>query len=178
MQWIRLFVLSFTFTAFAGCQHIMPKAEGLESATWQQQAYQRQDQVDVQWHKQSFSFLLYQQQQGQVLNLIALSLTGQPLFQVEYNGQDVLVKQRIEQMRLLPFEFLVRDILWATYPDFPSQKSKIVEKKLNKIDQEIYIQKKLVLKIQHQHDQIYLDNIQVPYQMTFSPIENTLQSNE
>ncbi|WP_151980792.1 DUF3261 domain-containing protein [Acinetobacter guerrae] len=178
MQWIRLLLLGCILTAFSGCQHMMPKAVGLESAIWQQQAYQRQDQVDVQWRKQSFSFLLYQQQHGQVLQLIALSLTGQQIFQVEYNGQHIQVKQRIEQMRLLPFEFLVRDILLATYPDFDSQQSKVMEKKLNKTDEEIYIQKNLVLKIRHQHDQIYLENVQVPYQMTFSPIENTLQSNE
>ena len=183
MSSIRLLLLSCIFTACTACQQLMPKAVGLENATWQQQAYQRQDQVDVQWHGKSFSFLLYQQQQGQVLELIALSLTGQQLFQIEYNGQHIQVKQRIEQMRLLPFEFLIRDILLATYPDFAQQQAiihpELIQDQIYAAGGEIYIQKKLVLKIQYlSKDKMELENVQVPYQMTFSPIENTLQSNE
>jgi len=83
MSSIRLLLLSCIFTACTACQPLMPKAVGLENATWQQQAYQRQDQVDVQWHGKSFSFLLYQQQLGQVLELIALSLTDSNYFRLK-----------------------------------------------------------------------------------------------
>lgn len=183
MGWIRLLLLSGICIAFSGCQHLMPKAVGLENTAWQQQTYQRQDQVEVQWRDQSFSFLLYQQQKGQILEFIALSLTGQPLFQIEYDGQHIQVKQRIEQMRLLPFEYLIRDILLATYPNFSQQQATInpalIQDQIYAAGGEIYIQKKLVLKIQYlSKDKMELENIQVPYQMTFSPIENTLQTNE
>ncbi|WP_130803344.1 DUF3261 domain-containing protein [Acinetobacter ihumii] len=183
MRNIYILLLSVILMTVTACQQMMPKAAGLAFPAWQQQKYQRQDQVEVQWRGQSFSFLLYQQQKGQILELIALSLTGQPLFQIEYDGQHIQVKQRIEQMRLLPFEFLVRDILLATYPDFSQQQATInpalIQDQIYAAGGEIYIQKKLVLKIQYlSKDQMELENVQVPYQMTFSPIENTLQSNQ
>jgi hypothetical protein len=50
-----------------------PKAQGLATPEWAAQNYQRQDQIEVQWKSQSFSFLLYQQQRGQSLDMLALS---------------------------------------------------------------------------------------------------------
>lgn len=50
--------------------------------------------------------------------MVALSLTGQQLFKLQFDGHRVHVEQRIDQMRLLPFEFVVRDLLFATYPQF------------------------------------------------------------
>lgn len=180
MAWMRLLLMTSLAFGISACQSIIPKASGLSQSNWSAWShsdYQRQDQVDVQWRKQSFSFLLYQQQQGQVLELVALSLTGQQLFQVDYDGQQVLVKQRIEQMRLLPFEFVVRDILLATYPNFAEQQHTAIYTQPTVNGQDIYIKQQLALKISALEQHIELDNVQVPYQMTFSPIENTLQPN-
>ncbi|NEU34253.1 DUF3261 domain-containing protein, partial [bacterium LRH843] len=68
-------------------------------------------------------------------------------------------------------------------PDFAQQQAMIhpelIQDQIYAAGGEIYIQKKLVLKIQYlSKDKMELENVQVPYQMTFSPIENTLQSNE
>ncbi|KAE9881484.1 DUF3261 domain-containing protein, partial [Escherichia coli] len=60
-------ILLSSFIFLNGCQ-VMPHAKGLQSPLWQAQTYQRQDQVEVQWKQQSFSFLLYQQQKGAVLD--------------------------------------------------------------------------------------------------------------
>lgn len=171
--WIRL--LCSSVLVFAGCQ-IAPPAQGLKSAQWQAQQYQRQDQVEVQWKDKSFSFLLYQQQQGQQLELLALGLTGQPLFQLQFDGQQVKVQQRIEQMRLLPFDFLVRDILYATYPHFAQLGQTAVSVQQQADQQQILIGQKPVLNIQQQGNRIDINNLQVPYQMLFSPIENTLNN--
>lgn len=178
MHGLRLLCIASLMLGVSACQSLMPKASGLVQPNWSQVAvetYQRQDQVDVKWREQSFSFLLYQQQHGQVLELIALSLTGQQLFEVTYNGQQIQVKQRIEQMRLLPFEFVVRDILLATYPNF--KQSPAMMRQHDATGEQVYIQKQHVLNIHQQGKMIELNNVQVPYQMTFSPIENTLQSN-
>lgn len=98
-KWATILLSSLIF--LNGCQ-IMPHAKGLQSPLWQAQTYQRQDQVEVQWKQQSFSFLLYQQQKGAVLDMVALSLTGQQLFKLQFDGHRVHVEQRIDQMRLLP----------------------------------------------------------------------------
>ncbi len=42
--------------------------------------------------------------------MVALSLTGRQLFKLQFDGHRVHVEQRIDQMRLLPFEFVVRDL--------------------------------------------------------------------
>lgn len=52
-KWMMLLLGSCL--CFTGCQ-VMPHAKGLQSPLWQTQAYQRQDQVEVQWKQQSFSF--------------------------------------------------------------------------------------------------------------------------
>ncbi|HCQ60728.1 MULTISPECIES: DUF3261 domain-containing protein [Acinetobacter] len=174
MQRKWMMILLGSYLCFTGCQ-VMPHAKGLQSPLWQTQAYQRQDQVEVQWKKQSFSFLLYQQQQGTVLDMVALSLTGQQLFKLQFDGQRVHVEQRIDQMRLLPFEFVVRDLLFATYPKFSSLGQQAVEMKQQADNQVIYIDKQPVLHIKKDQGSIELLNQQVPYSMTLSSIENTLQ---
>jgi len=151
----------------SGCQ-LTPHAQGLKSSQWQAQQYQRQDQVEVQWKDKSFSFLLYQQQEGQQLNLVGLSLTGQSLFQLQFD----------EQMRLLPFEFVVRDILFATYPNFSQLGQQAVQVENSGNQQSISIAQQAVLQIKHEANMIEVDNIQVPYRMTLSPIENTLNADQ
>lgn len=177
MQRIWINLLCCSMLLLSGCQ-LTPHAQGLKSSHWPAQQYQRQDQVEVQWKDKSFSFLLYQQQQGQQLSLVALGLTGQPLFQLQFDGQQVKVQQRIDQMRLLPFEFVVRDLLFATYPQFAQLGQQSVRVQQSATQQQVFIAEKAVLAIQTQDNSIELDNLQVPYRMTLSPIENTLNGNQ
>ena len=160
----------------SACQSWIPKAQGLATPQWAAQNYQRQDQIEVQWKSQSFSFLLYQQQRGQSLDMLALSLTGQQLFKLSFDGQKVDVEQRIEPMKLLPFDYVVRDILYATYPNFAglhAAQNAVVQK-----DDTIYMQQQPVLKIQQNEGAIELDNLQVPYQMVLSAVSNTLEDDQ
>lgn len=182
---LRASVLSTVcILGISGCQHFIPKAQGLASAAWIAQDYERQDQVEVQWKEHSFSFLLYQQQKGQNIEFLALTLTGQQLFKLNFDGQKVQVEQRVDQMKLLPFDFLVRDILFATYPNFAQLQQSNVEvlssneSKSLKPTQTISIQQQKVLIIRYLQDHIELDNVQVPYQMIFSEVPNTLENNE
>ena len=161
-----------------GCQSMLPKAQGLATATWAAQSYQRQDQLEVQWKEQSFSFLLYQQQKGSKLEMLALTLTGQQLFKLSFDGHKVHVEQRIEQMKLLPFEFVVRDILYATYPNFAQLQPKNVQIKNVAQTQSIFINQQHVLNIKHQDAVIELDNLQVPYQMVISALHDRLETTE
>lgn len=160
----------------SACQSWIPKAQGLATPQWAAQNYQRQDQIEVQWKTQSFSFLLYQQQRGQSLDMLALSLTGQQLFKLSFDGQKVEVEQRIEPMKLLPFDYVVRDILYATYPNFAALHA-AQSSVLQKADT-IYIQQQPVLKIQKSDGVIELDNLQVPYQMVISAVSNTLEDDQ
>ena len=160
----------------SACQSWIPKAQGLATQQWVAQNYQRQDQIEVQWKTQSFSFLLYQQQQGQSLDMLALSLTGQQLFKLSFDGQKVKVEQRIEPMKLLPFDYVVRDILYATYPNFAGLHA--AQNAVMKKDDTIYIQQQPVLKIQQKEGAIELDNLQVPYQMVISAVSNTLEDDQ
>ena len=160
----------------SACQSWIPKAQGLATPQWAAQNYQRQDQIEVQWKTQSFSFLLYQQQRGQSLDMLALSLTGQQLFKLSFDGQKVDVEQRIESMKLLPFDYVMRDILYATYPNFAAlhtTQNAVVQK-----DDTIYMQQQPVLKIQQNEGAIELDNLQVPYQMVISAVSNTLEDDQ
>ena len=160
----------------SACQNFIPKAQGLVSSHWVAQNYQRQDQIEVQWKTHGFSFLLYQQQQGQKLEMVALSLTGQQLFKLYFDGQHVVVEQRVEPMKHLPFDYVVRDILYATYPNFAglhAAQNAIVQKA-----DTIYMQQQPVLKIQQNEGAIELDNLQVPYQMVISAVNNTLEDDQ
>ena len=160
----------------SACQSWIPKAQGLATPQWVAQNYQRQDQIEVQWKTQSFSFLLYQQQRGQSLDMLALSLTGQQLFKLSFDGQKVEAEQRIDPMKRLPFDYVVRDILYATYPNFAAlhtAQNAVVQK-----DDTIYIQQQPVLKIQQNEGAIKLDNLQVPYQMMISTVSNTLEDDQ
>lgn len=200
MKYIIRHLLSILFSTsvllnLTACQLLIPKAQGLQTTSWQAQSYARQDLVEVQWKEHGFSFLLYQQQQGSQLEMVALSLTGQPLFQLIFDGQQVKVQQRIDQMKLLPFDFVVRDILFATYPEFVKMQGENVqiqqqilsknlpEQQNDQADhgiatQTILIQQQKVLSIRHLQDHIELDNVQVPYQMVFSEVPDTLENNE
>ena len=156
----------------SACQSLIPEAKGLKAAHWMvAEHYQRQDQIEVQWKDKSFSFLLYQQQQGNNLEMLALSLTGQPLFQLSFDGQKVVVDQRIDQMRLLPFDYIVRDLLYATYPNYQT------DAKVESQDQTqmVSINNQVVLNITQHDNTVELRNIQVPYLMVISPMDDALE---
>lgn len=180
--WKKCALTLLMLIPLSACQQLLPKAQGLATTQWTAQHYQRQDQVEVQWKEHSFSFLLYQEQKGKHLDFLALSLTGQQLFKLHFDGQKVTVSQRIDAMKLLPFEFVVRDILFATYPQFIEHPPKDVQvnklKTSNGFAQEIEINQQKVLNIRHTTAQIDLENLQVPYQMVFSEVFNTLENNE
>ncbi|WP_445117008.1 DUF3261 domain-containing protein [Acinetobacter sp. WZC-1] len=170
-------VLMLLMMSISACRLWVPEAQGLVTQQWVAQQYARQDQVEVQWKQHSFSFLLYQQQQGQILELLALSLTGQQLFRLTFDGQRVTVVQRIDQMKLLPFDFVVRDILFASYPGFAElQRAQVGVQQETADQQVILIQQQPVLNIQRQPQLIVLDNLQVPYQMVFTSVQNTLKN--
>lgn len=182
-RWKHCALAILLILPLTACQQMLPKAQGLVNSQWTAQQYQRQDLVEVQWKQHSFSFLLYQQQQGQNLDFLALSLTGQQLFKLHFDGKQVTVEQRIEQMKLLPFDFLVRDILFATYPNFIAHPPENVQVNHSQQDnslniEDILIHQNKVLTIRHTQDHIELDNVQVPYQMVFSEVPNTLENNE
>ena len=176
LKWSGMFISAVLLCN--GCQSMLPKAQGLSTKTWAAQNYQRQDQLEIQWKEQSFSFLLYQQQQGQKLEMLALTLTGQQLFKLSFDGQKVHVEQRIEQMKLLPFEFVVRDILYATYPDFAQLQQQNVRIETSAQIQKVFINQQHVLNIQQQDDVIELNNVQVPYQMVISRINDGLANTD
>ncbi|OTG64166.1 DUF3261 domain-containing protein [Acinetobacter sp. ANC 3903] len=161
-----------------GCQSMLPQAPGLATAAWAAQNYQRQDQLEIQWKEQSFSFLLYQQQQGSKLEMLALTLTGQQLFKLSFDGRKVHVEQRIAPMKLLPFEFVVRDILYATYPNFAQLQQQNVRIETSAPARKVFINQQHVLNIQQQGDAIELNNVQVPYQMVISPINDGLANTD
>ena len=162
----------------SACQVLVPKAQGLIAPNWVAQSYQRQDQIEVEWNKHSFSFLLYQQQQANQLEMIALSLTGQQLFKLSFDGQKVDVQQRIDQMKYLPFEYVVRDILYATYPNFAALQNEKVHVEKQDSSEKVYIQQQVVLEISHRSDTIELNNVQVPYQMVISAMSDSLENDE
>ena len=105
-------------------------------------------------------------------------MTGQQLFKLSFDGKKVDVQQRINQMKLLPFEYIVRDLLYATYPKFAQLQGSQIRVETNPSTQKIYIQQQAVLEIIHQPDSIELNNVQVPYQMVISSIDESLESDE
>lgn len=176
LKWMG--ILLGTVLLCGGCQSMLPKAPGLATAAWAAQNYQRQDQLEIQWKEHSFSFLLYQQQQGSKLEMLALTLTGQQLFKLSFDGRKVHVEQRIEQMKLLPFEFVVRDILYATYPNFAQLQQQNIRVETSAQTQKVFINQQHVLNIQQQDDAIELNNVQVPYQMVISRINDGLENSD
>ena len=98
------------------------------------------------------------------------------IIRLGFDDQEVDVELRIGPMRLLPFDYVVRDILYATYPNFAAlhaAQNAVVQK-----DDTIYIQQQPVLKIQQNEGAIKLDNLQVPYQMMISTVSNTLEDDQ
>lgn len=158
-----------------GCHTFIPKDSTKISSTWVSQDYQRQDQVEILWKQQQFSFLLYQKQHGKDLSLIALTLMGQPLFELNFNGEKVVLIQCVDQLKYLPFNYFIRDILVATYPNFThlAQKEIIVEYDSNK--ENVFFNQKLTLSLTHEPNRLALMNLHVPYKLFFYTMSQGLE---
>lgn len=156
------FAAALLLLLLAGCALLRPAAPGLVDANWSAREFQREQQVEVLHGDNSFSFLLYQQQRGISRDLIGLSLTGQTLFHLQFDGRQLSVIECIDAMRYLPFEFVVRDILLATDSGYQPEQ---IERASNGSDQFISINGQAVLRISQQQDTIELNNLRVPYRM-------------
>lgn len=131
-----------------------------------------QQQVEVKWREQSFSFLLYQQQFPNHLQMLALTVSGQILFELSYDGHQLSVVQRDPALKHLPLHYLFRDILWAnlSYSALQHNLQPLglqVQHHQNGAEDRIRIQRqqKIEYAIVVQDTQRRLDNYLVPYQL-------------
>lgn len=162
------------FTALTACQHFIPKAKGLP--TLEQNIQTEQYQVELFWKEQSFSFLLKQSPTQQGMNVIALTLTGQVLFELDYDGQQVHILQRYDALKRLPLDFLMRDIWWATMPKArveqaiqPLNLSLLEQEKQRKIMQNQNIK----LSVHYSEQGMEIENPTIAYRMLFTPIHQS-----
>ncbi len=178
-RWIQKFFLCVMIGLLSACQMI-PPAKGLPnlSALAQYTAAGKQDQVDIFWKDQSFTFLLDQQQYPDYLQVLALSLTGQVLFELHYDGQQIRVIQRIDAMRRLPLDYILRDIWWGTLAtDVIQAQTQALGLVLQEQTQPGFHRMILAnniaqLEAQRQEQQVIINNYKVPYKMLITPSEN------
>lgn len=180
-------MLMTTITLLSSCQIFMPQAKGLPelqpSVSQITQATSSQQQAEIIWHEQSFSFLLYQQQQAQQLHVIAMTFSGQVLFELVYNGQKINVLQRHSALKNLPLDFLMRDIWWATLPSSQLQ-SALTSLNYQMIEQQNLRQiigdnQQSKLSVQHEAQKMLIDNHVIPYRLILSTTqEQFLLDNE
>lgn len=104
--------IALSLFVLAGCQSVLPKAQGLPS-TLAVQAYDNV-QAEVFWRDKSFAFLLSQEHRQDGWHIYALTLSGQVLFELGFDGKVLTVVQKHSSLSALPVEFLIRDIWWAT----------------------------------------------------------------
>lgn len=162
--------------SLSACQMFIPQAKGLPHLDTLEQTQQQQ--AEIFWKEQSFSFLLYQQQQGQTIHILALTLSGQVLFELTYDGQIIQVKQRSPALKALPLDFLMRDIWWATMPTAqvaealqPLQLKLREEPQKRMIYQVDTTAEQVNLTVTQQHQQTIIENHRVPYRMILSNTE-------
>lgn len=94
-----------------------PKAKGLPANAIT--LPKSQQQAELFWQDHSFVFLLHQEAQSQKtpsLQILALTLSGQLLFELHYDGQTLRTVQKHPKLKSLPVDFLMRDIWWASMP--------------------------------------------------------------
>ena len=94
-----------------------PKAKGLPPNAIT--LPESQQQAELFWQDHTFAFLLYQEAQSQKpssLQILALTLSGQLLFELHYDGQTLHTVQKHPKLKSLPVDFLMRDIWWASMP--------------------------------------------------------------
>lgn len=169
----------------SACQ-MRPSVKGLPTLPQLQHiATDKQNQVEIKWQKQSFAFLLYQQQHQNYLQVLGLTITGQILFELHYNGEKVEVIQRIDAMKYLPFDYVLRDILWGTLAaDVVSPQvqalglsfsEQIIDSSSDQLLQRtIQSKDKVQLQVQIKDQMIEIDNPNVPYQMIISQTDQNI----
>lgn len=163
------------------CQAFIPKAQGLPSFKVEshQQITQTSEpyQIELFWKEHTFSFLLEQQQQDHLRHVIALTLTGQVLFELQYDGQTVKVLQRYPALKALPLDFLMRDIWWATLTSAqiePALKSLNLTLSEQQSRRQIMQNHHVKLDVQYSAQEITVKNLSVPYRMILTPISQPL----
>lgn len=180
-------MLMTIFTLLSSCQIFMPQAKGLPSLSPSvEQIAQNstsQQQAEMIWREQSFSFLLYQQQQAQQLHVIAMTFSGQVLFELHYDGKKINVLQRHSALKKLPLDFLMRDIWWATLPSSQLQ-SALTSLNYQLIEQQhsrqiIGDNQQSKLSVQREAQNTLIDNHVIPYRLILSTTqEQFLLDNE
>ncbi|WLF84139.1 DUF3261 domain-containing protein [Moraxella sp. ZY210820] len=172
----KLYIIIIILTGLSGCQSLLPTAKGLPelqlSISQITQATSTQQQVEMIWREQSFSFLLYQQQQAQQLHVIAMTFSGQVLFELHYDGKKINVLQRYSALKNLPLDFLMRDIWWATLPSSQLQ-SALTSLNYQLIEQEnsrqiLNDQQQTRLSVQRETQKTLIDNHVIPYRLILS----------
>jgi hypothetical protein len=134
-------------------------------------------QLEVRWREHSFSFLLIQQglpaQAG--LQVVATTLTGQQLFELAYDGKQLKVLQHVEEMKRLPFDYLLRDVLWASWPAASVQAGiqpygYVLQEQAD--HRQIRAAGKLVLDVQRgSSGQLHVENKQAGYVLDITQVE-------
>lgn len=188
------------------CQQVQP-IQGLPSMAQLQQSHtlqqnaslqqleksqNKQYEVELFWKEQSISFLLLSDLlSGTIQNgashqakpyqqVIGMTVTGQVLFELHYDGTKVDVVQSIDAMKRIPFDYLYRDMVWATlsegglkttlkntpYAVQSNQTTHHVTRVISQNKQQIY-------QAQYNADgSIEVKNSNVPYKMILTPIQD------
>lgn len=158
------------------CQMIPHAKQGLPQLSTIQQR-QQQYQVELFWKEQTFSFLLQQEQRGQKLYVTAMSMMGQELFSLSYDGKHIELLYQHSMLKHLPITFLMRDIWWSV---MPQEQLKSTLEQMDYILQEqglerkISHQQQLKLYVKYDGSRIEVENKSVPYRMLLSPVQQTL----
>lgn len=176
--WSKCWLLAVLLFTLNACQFVPnhPTIQGLPS-TLAKQHYDDM-QVEVFWQNKSFAFLLSQQQiKENQWQIYALTLSGQVLFELHFDGQALVVVYKHPSLAKLPVEFLLQDIWWATLPKIQVQRAITpLGLVLSEGDDWRQISKadKIRLMVSHQNEQIRIENQQVPYRLLLSQTNQTL----
>lgn len=183
----KLYLAITILTGLSGCQSLIPSAKGLPnlqtSIEHLTQTKTTQQQAEMFWHEHSFSFLLYQQQQAQQLHVIAMTFSGQVLFELHYDGKKINVLQRHSALKKLPLDFLMRDIWWATLPSSQLQ-SALTSLNYQMVEQEhsrqiINNQQQTRLSVKREPQKMHIENHVIPYRLILTATqEQFLLDNE
>lgn len=110
---LKIMVLSLVIT-LVGCQALSPQVQGLPKKVVM--TVQDDVQAEIFWRDKSFAFLLSKQPHQDGWQIHALTLSGQLLFELYFEGEKITTVQKHDSLSALPVEFLIRDIWWATLP--------------------------------------------------------------
>lgn len=166
--------------ALLGCS--VPAARGLPDLHYAPSTLPYTDQVEVRWREQSFSFLLTQQLTvDQQLQAIATTLMGQQLFELQYDGQQVKTVQRIDEIKRLPMDYVLRDIVWATWPESSVQQplqQQHYQLMTDGSQRQILNQAKIILQSkQINAKEWHIENKQAGYEIDLSRLDNEASDN-